>query len=177
MAVLNSKISGRNDESVAPAQLLDGGEKIIARECNAPGRCRVIRPRDMHENRAPFSLHNRRVIEPDDDNNVISRIVSPQALIDSCIGQAHQPVVIRITRDVAPRIIRIDLLDRQSGAWWTVQPVSAEQHPSQRPSSHRCDAVSFALFHANTTATNGAALRTGAPVRGEDVSVLTDCNV
>ena len=48
----------------------------------------------MQENRAAFPLHDWRIIETDDDDNVIGIIIAPQTFMERGIGQADQSVVI-----------------------------------------------------------------------------------
>lgn len=131
----------------------------------------------MQKNRAAFSLDDGRIIEANDNDNVIGIIITPQTFIERGIGQAHQAVVIGIAGDVAPGIVRFDFFDRQNGFGRSFQPVCAIERAPQRPSPDWRDTIPLALLDCDSTTPDSAAPGTGGPVRGKTHSLPGDNDV
>src|SRR5690349_428531 len=98
-------------------------------------------------------------------------VVAPQALIQCGIRQSDQPVVIGITGDIAPRIIRVDFFNRKN-CLRRIEPVAPKKYAAQRPLAGGCDPIAFALFQTDSAATNGAAPSGPIPTSGENRAFL-----
>ncbi len=105
--------STRDNQPVGTAELRNGVQKIIARKRNASFSGHIIRARNMEKDGAPLSLDHRGIIEPYYNDQVIHAVIPPKPFIQCRVWQTNQPVVVRISWYVAPRIVGLDLLRRK----------------------------------------------------------------
>ncbi len=109
---------------------------------------RIIRPRDMQEDRRPASATYRRIVPAQHAHDVIQRIVPPQRLMRPVIRQGHLAVVVRVIRIVAPAVIWRDRLLRHR-ACGRCHPVRPVQHSPQRQDASRRHPITLLLIRAN----------------------------
>ena len=80
----------------------------MPRKRDAALRRSIVIARDVQEDRAARARYHRRVIEPDDDDEIVEMILAPQRLDACAIGALHELVVRRIVWSVAPAIASCD---------------------------------------------------------------------
>ena len=115
---------------------------MAAPERHAPRRRRIVGARAMQEDRAALARHDRCIVVPDDDDQIVEMIAAPKLLRAGRVGQAYRLVVPRIARRIAPAVGGRQRPHRQSRHRHR-EPIRPVEDFAQRPSTDRRSAIAL----------------------------------
>lgn len=136
--------------------------KVFPGERDAAFRRRIVRPaRDVNENGTACTGDDRVAVMARHDDKIVKPVIAPQRFAACIMGQCDRPVVIRMTRIVAPSVGSTDPRDVEACSDYiaAIRPV---QHPHETEIANRADAVAFGLVTGDTAAPDGTAIRPAA---------------
>lgn len=134
----------RNNDARAATNGSQHQQQVSPRECYAPFRRPVVRPRQMHEDGTTATLHPRLPVVVQHDDHVIEPILTPQPLRARRIRVPHVAIVVSVADRVAPPVVRFQRSRRQDCPR-PLDAIGAIEYEHGPPSSAGCRTIAFAL--------------------------------